>query len=382
MRKILFGLLIFGFFSCGDIIRDEIFQGKLEDFVVDEFILEKDSTTKRINLQKQITYNDELFFLSKEEKGYSLFNASSGKKTYSFTIPDEGPLSLRGYPIASQGFDNSEFVAVSSTGNVKMYIDGDQRSEINLDWSAYDELPIIQMSDNKDNFRKIGDGHFQLVNNPTNPFAESYVDINFGKWITEFDLKDGWICTSSFSSGLGEEFSNSSSAANLISVHNPNNDEFYVMFSPSDSLFQIKNCEVVRKLKLTSLSRFDYLPGIYEKIGRNRSWRSNPKSAANTDLAYDPINELYLRMVKAKTEESRPEVTDIRFRQGLNKNTYLMLVYNSKWELKAELEIIYDIGQTIGNLIPTPEGIFIPKPEQKSEDEYEFYKIDLSKFSN
>ncbi|WP_288373797.1 hypothetical protein [uncultured Algoriphagus sp.] len=382
MKKILFGLLILGFFSCGEVDSNKIFQGKLEDFVVDEFILKKDSTTKRINLQKQITYNEEHFFLSKDEKGYSLFSASNGEKNHSFTIPDEGPISLNGYHIASQGFDNSEFVAISSTGNVKMYIDGDQRAEINLDWSAYDELPMIQMSDKKDNFRKIEEGHFQLVNNPTNPFAENYVDVNFGNWIAEFDLRDGWICTSDFSSGLGEEFSNSSSAANLISVHNPINDEFYVMFSPSDSLFQIKNCEVVRKLKLTSLSRFDYLPGIYEKNGRNRSWRSNPKSAANTDLAYDPINELYLRMVKVKTEESRPEVTDIRLRQGLNKNTYLMLVYNSKWELKAELEIIYDIGQTIGNLIATPRGVFIPKPEQKSEDEYELYKIDLSKFSN
>ncbi|WP_237563212.1 DUF4221 family protein [Algoriphagus kandeliae] len=354
----------------------------MEEFVVGECSLEKDSTTRRIRLQKLVEYDGEHLFLSKEEKGYSLFSKSSGKKHYSFTIPDDGPLSLKGYPIATQGFDAGEFLAISSLGNVKQYVNGKQIAEIDLEWSTYDNLALIQMADEKDNFRKIGDSHYQIINKPINPFAEDYVDINYGEWVAEFNLQEGWICISDFSSGLGEEYSKSASAAHLISVYNHERDEFYVLFEPSDFLYQIRDCEVIKKLKLTSLTKFEYLPGIYEKTGRNSSWRSNPKSAANSDLAYDPVNKLYLRMVKVKTEESQPEVTDIRLRQGLNRNTYLMLIYDLNWELKAELEIVYDVGQTIGNLIPTPEGVFIPKPEQKSEDEYELYKIDLSQFRN
>ncbi len=383
MKKILLRLLLIVLsFSCAEKGSKEIYQGKLEDFVSGEFVFEKDSATKRITLQKLVEYSGEKFFLSKEGKGYSLFSASSGVRSHSFAIPDEGPLSLKGYIIAAQGFDDGEFVAISSLGNVKKYVDGEQQAEIDLEWSDYEELYLIQMSDQKDNFRKIGEGHYLVTNNPVSPFAENYVDVNYGKWIAEFDLQNGWICTSDFTSGLGEEYSNSSSAAHLVSVYNSDRDEYYVMFSPSDSLYQIKNCEVVKKLKLTSQTKLDYLPGIYEKNGGRKSWRGNPKSAANVALTYDPWNGLYLRMIKVLTEESQPEVTDIKLRAGLNKNTYKLVVYNLDWELVSELGIIYDVGQSYGGILATRDGLLVTKPEQTSEDEYEFYKIDLSQFAD
>jgi hypothetical protein len=152
------------------------------------------------------------------------------------------------------------------------------------------------------------------------------------------------------------------------------------MFAPSDTLYQIQNCKVLRKIGLESVTEFKYLPGLYEQNGRNKNWKNNPTSAGNTSLNYDSNNELYIRMVLVKTEETQPEIKDIRERTGLNKSTFILLVYDLEWRLKAELELFYDAGQSSGNIIASKEGIFITKPEQKSEDEYEFYKIDLSRF--
>ncbi|MDG1275955.1 MAG: hypothetical protein P8O16_01660 [Algoriphagus sp.] len=124
------------------------------------------------------------------------------------------------------------------------------------------------------------------------------------------------------------------------------------------------------------------MPGIYEQNGKNKKWRNNPESASNSALLFDSVNQLYVRNVVVKTEETQPEITDIRKRQGLNKRTHLILIYDLDWKLKAELEISYDVGQTGGQMISSNGWILISKPEQKSEDEYEFYKIDLSRFGD
>jgi len=59
-----------------------------------------------------------------------------------------------------------------------------------------------------------------------------------------------------------------------------------------------------------------------------------------------------------------------------------LLVYDHDWKLKADLEITYPAGSRFENLFTTSQGLFINKPEQASEDEYEFYKIDLSQFAD
>ncbi|WP_192348429.1 DUF4221 family protein [Algoriphagus sp. Y33] len=242
---------------------------------------------------------------------------------------------------------------------------------------------LIQMHDDQDNFKTVGNDHYQVVNKPFDIFdEEKSLNMDYRSWVVQFDLDHGWICSTDFGTPLGHEFANSTSSVDLTSVYNPDEDSFYLMFAPSDSLYQIKNCVVERRFKLSSVKPFTYLPGFYEKNGRNRSWRNNPKSASNISLTYDPVNKLYLRVVLVDVEETQPEETDILLRQGLNRNTYLMLIYDQEWNLKAEVELFYDVGQSFGEIIAAKEGLFITKPEQKSEDEYEFYKIDLSRFAD
>jgi hypothetical protein len=383
MKIILLIAVLLFTFSCAEKSSEEIYHGKLEEFFEGDFILEKDSATTNINLQKTISYNGERFFVSREDQGYSLFSVESGKKEFSFKIPKEGPLSLKGHAIAYQVFDDNEFVAVSSQGNVKQYIDGMQVKEMNLDWTDYQERMLIQMSDQGSNFRKIDSNRYQLINNPFDIFDEDKsVDLNYRKWVVEFDLEKGWVCASDFTAPLGEEFSHSASASSVITVYNDQRDEFYLIFAPSDTLFQIQNCKVIRKIALKSNTEFKFLPGIFEQNGKNKKWRNNPESASNSALLFDSVNQLYVRNVVVKTEETQPEITDIRKRQGLNKRTHLILIYDLDWKLKAELEISYDVGQTGGQMISSNGWILISKPEQKSEDEYEFYRIDLSQFAD
>ncbi len=373
----ILGLVI----SCSGKKVEDIYQGNLEDLIVEEFIFEKDSSTKRISLEKIISFQGKEVFVSREDQGYSLFNVESGKKEFSFKIPNEGPLSLKGNGIAFQVFDGNEFVAVSSQGNVKQYIDGELVKELDLDWTEYQSRMIFQMSDFSDNFLKIGSDRYQLINNPFDIFDEKKnVDLNYKKWLVEFDLDDGWICASDFSAPLGEEFSNSTSASSISSVYNSLEDEFYLIFAPSDTLFQIKNCQVVEKFPLQSKTELKYSPGLFEQNGKKKTWRNNPESASNSGLLFDSVNQLYIRKVLVKSEETQPEITDTRKRRGLNKNTYLFMVYDLDWNLKAELKTIYEPGQILSQVVSPQGGILVSKPEQASEDKYEFYKIDLSRF--
>jgi hypothetical protein len=383
MKKLLTLLVLISVLACSERKSEEIYQGKLQEFVSGSFIIEKDSTTGRLDFQKIIDHDGKRFFVSREDQGYSLFNAVTGKKEFTFKIPKEGPLSLKGHAVAYQVFDGNEFIAVSSQGNVKKYISGVEVKEMSLDWTDYQEKMLIQMSDTNDNFIKIDSNRYQLFNNPFDIFNdEKSVDLDYREWVVEFDLEEGWVCASDLKAPLGEEFSNSTSASHLKSVYNGNLNQFYLMFAPSDTLYQIQNCKVLRKIALESVTEFKYLPGLYEQNGRNKNWKNNPTSAGNTSLNYDSNNELYIRMVLMKTEETQPEIKDIRERTGLNKSTFILLVYDLGWRLKAELELFYDAGQSSGNIIASKEGIFITKTEQKSEDEYEFYKIDLSRFGD
>jgi len=381
MRKIFFIILALGFFACGSEKERVVFQGDLKEFVVDSLVVFKDSVTSRLKFQKIINFNKGRFFVSKDHEGYDLFDILTGKKEFSFRFPKEGPMALKGHPIAVQVFNGNEMVVISSQGQARKYLNGQVEEEVELAWTEFENLMLLQMQDEQDNFIKVEEDRYLITTNPFDYFAEEeFVDMNYGRWFMEFDFRNGWVCNSNFKSPLSEEFSKSSSAAIITSVYNGDDETYFSMFTASDSIYQIKNCKVEKSFELESLTSFTFLPGIFIENGRNRSWRSNPDSDSNISLVYDPANRLYIRTVLVDVVESNPEISDIRLRHGLNKTTFLLLVYNLDWQLIAELETVYEVGETFGKMIAAKEGLFINKPEQVSEDEYEFYKIDLSRF--
>jgi hypothetical protein len=97
---------------------------------------------------------------------------------------------------------------------------------------------------------------------------------------------------------------------------------------------------------------------------------------------YDSKNKLYVRFTLFEQIKTQPEIIDPRQRMYLNKNNYLLLIYDQNWNLLAELTTTFDFGTRFENLFVSKGHLFINKAEQKSEDEYEFYKIDLSRFGD
>jgi hypothetical protein len=60
----------------------------------------------------------------------------------------------------------------------------------------------------------------------------------------------------------------------------------------------------------------------------------------------------------------------------------VLSIFSGEWEPKGEYFFDFETELEVENWFLTSEGLFINKPEQKSEDEYEFWKIDLSRFAD
>ena len=63
MRKIFLYSLMIGLFSCESQKGEEVYQGNIDDLVVDSLIIFKDSTTARLDFQKVIDYKGERYFV-------------------------------------------------------------------------------------------------------------------------------------------------------------------------------------------------------------------------------------------------------------------------------------------------------------------------------
>lgn len=154
------------------------------------------------------------------------------------------------------------------------------------------------------------------------------------------------------------------------------------MFPFSDSLYQIKDCQIIVRKKLEALTPKTYFPEVFIGNGNSGSWEKPDNGAMNRHLLFDPKTNLRLRVTFINQIRTKPEIKDIRQRMFLNKTTYLLLIYDEVWNLKGEIEFTYPVGSRFENIFLSGGQVFINKPEQSPEDEYEFYKIDLSRFKN
>jgi hypothetical protein len=130
------------------------------------------------------------------------------------------------------------------------------------------------------------------------------------------------------------------------------------------------------------LTQRTYFPEVFIGDGNSGSWEKPDNGAMNRHLLYDQKTDLRIRVTLINQIRTQPEIKDIRQRIFLNEFTYLLSIYDKAWNLKGELEFNYPVGSRFENIFLSGGQVFINKPEQKSEDEYEFYKIDLSRFKN
>ena len=265
-----------------------------------------------------------------------------------------------------------------------LYQDGQLSSSFRRDIESYEPKGYLYFPDNRNALHQISEDRFEVTFNPFNPMGfregKDALDLEFRSWIGTYDQGGNLQCKSNFKAPYDESYKNSSNGGELVRMVDQGNS--WLMFSYSDSLYQIKNCEVVTRLKLDSRSPIHYLPEKFEGDSRSGTWTLPENGALNTHLLRDIRSNTYVRLVRLKEKRNQPEITDIRKRQFLNEVTYLLLAYDHDWKLKADLEITYPAGSRFENLFTTSQGLFINKPEQASEDEYEFYKIDLSQFAD
>ena len=382
MKHLYSLLLVFTFFACSK--EKEPIQGKLEDFVLGEMSFERDSETGFMGFQGSITkYGIEMAY-TKWNEIFSFYDVKNGRKTATYVVHREGPMEFKGMPEVGGFLNDGGLFVTSSTGFTNIYRNDTLALSYMRDMEAYEPGKYLYLTDKRNAFHALTDNRYELTFNPFEFMAfregRDGLDLSFKSWIGEFDGEGNLICKSDFKAPYDESYSQSSSGGNLLRM--VAEGKSWAMFPYSDSLYQIKNCKVIDRIKLTKLTPFPYYPDTYVGDRNRGSWERPENGALNLHLIHDLSSGMNVRMTLVKNEKDDPEIKDPRQRLYLDENTYLLLIYDSEWKLRAELEVVYPPGTRFENIFSTSEGLFINKPEQASEDEYEFYKIDLSRFSD
>jgi hypothetical protein len=134
--------------------------------------------------------------------------------------------------------------------------------------------------------------------------------------------------------------------------------------------------DLVKKITPDSKVEFNFLPTEVIPWGDNFTvWDLPKESSRNIFLLYDEKKDLIIKC--SKINESGAGETNFE-----RTKHYVLSVYPGDWDPLGEYFFDFESELDLENWFLTSEGLFINKPEQKSEDEYEFYKIDLSRFKN
>jgi hypothetical protein len=382
MKKLCFLILILFGFGCSK--EKELIKGKLEDFVSSEVSFERDAETGYMGFLGTVNYQSKEVVYTEWNGLFEFYDSKTGRKLGIFQIPKEGPMSLKGGISAAKAFNRSVLIATNFLGNTQVYKGDSLFTSFKLDMSHLDASGYFSMPMRGNALHQISDREYELTVDPFNFMSfrtgEDGLDLNFGAWIAKFDEEGNWICKTDFKAPYDESYVNSSLSGKMVRM--VEDGKSWAMFSYSDSLFQIENCKVVERLKLPSVTPIIYYPEKHVGDKNGGSWERPDNGALNTGLVHDQFSGLNVRMTLIKQVKPNPEVIDPRQRMFLDENTYLLLIYDQEWNLRGELEINYSTGTRFENIFSTSEGLFINKPEQKSEDEYEFYKIDLSRFGD
>ncbi|UZD22264.1 hypothetical protein PBT90_02235 [Algoriphagus halophytocola] len=377
--QFLFVLLLF---SCSK--EKEPIQGKLEDFISGEMSFERDAETGFLGFLGTVDYQSKEAAYTESIGAFNYYNPTTGRKIGSFEIPAEGPMSLKGRVHISKSFDENTVVAANTLGYTNVYKDDTLYSSFQLDMSDLESNTFFSFPLSGNALYQVAPGQYEITFNPFDFMAQRMgkngFDLTFSSWIVKFDEEGNWLCKTDFKAPYDESYANSSQASSMVRM--VENGNSWGMFAYSDSLYQIKDCKVVKRIKLPAVSPMTYFPDKYEGDKNKGSWERPEDGAINYRLVHDQPSGMFVRLTQIKERRPDPDFKDPHKRMYSDEKTFLLLIYDSEWNLRAELEVTYPSGTRFENLFSTSEGLFINKPEQASEDEYEFYKIDLSQFAD
>lgn len=322
----------------------------------------------------------------RKEWVFALISPISGKEADRIEIPTEGPESMRGGIHASIIVSENQVFQINHFGEIGEYnregkkialynFFSDYKAKINGKGGEFPlnfevtqfRCPLIQLGNNPSKFL-----------NTKKPVAAGEImtefPADFTQWLTHVDLETGEVETSDFTIPEGYEvFKNENTASVLFGAYDLKRDLYYLAWPYSDEVYLLDGVIKERVIKPFSSVEFDYFPSERKASDINTVLVQPKNASKQLFLLYDEHRDLIIRC--SKINESG--VGETKFERTKH---YVLSIYSGDWEPKGEYFFDFETQLEVENWFLTSDGLFINKPEQESEDEYEFYKIDLSRF--
>jgi hypothetical protein len=394
MKKTTYYLLaLIILFSCSKSTLEKIYQGKLDELIVGDFSLHLDSITKGVYNPRVIKEGEKELILTTKSankfKGWAFVfsDPSTGMEVDRVEIPTEGPQSMKGGIFINIVKSKNQIFLINQYGDIGEYDrNGLQVRIISAikDFSKSNEIEIpiarSKISDFRSPFIQLGLNPNSIINWKDRPGPgemRSEFQTDFKEWILFVNLETQEVLTSNFPIPTGYEFfKNDFTATSLFGAFDSNRDLYYLCWPGSNEIYVLEGVDLVKKITPSSSAQFNFLPTEVIPWGDNFTVWALPKEAStNLFLMYDADKDLILKCSKLN-ESGAGETKFDRTKH------YVLSVYSGDWDPLGEYFFDFESELDLENWFLTSEGLFINKPEQKSEDEYGFYKIDLSRFKN
>ena len=397
MKKIYLCLLaVISVLSCAEKETEEIYQGKLEELIIGELTLKKDSLTRDFSNLKIVrdTADEYLIYSrfdpSSKKNVFSFFNPRTFKVEHEIKIDSEGPNSMKGgahyLPVSL-----NNILAVNPQGHVGTYDPyGVKITELKNKLNQSDKIESMLRLETRKGLMYFQFPYLQVGQDPsflsnisnlkkTSGPGElrSSFPLDFHSWLTRINLETGEIENSDFGIPEGYEiFEGDMTATQLVGAYDSKRDVFNLVWPYSEEIYVLKGLDLRKKIVPKSTFDFNFLPSEIIPWGdRFTVWALPKEASKNIFLLYDSLRDLYIKCSKINESGSG----ETKFERTKH---YVLSIFSGNWEPKGEYFFDFEIELEVENWFLTSEGLFINKPEQASEDEYEFYKIDLSRFAD
>ncbi|MCE7055776.1 DUF4221 domain-containing protein [Algoriphagus sp. AGSA1] len=380
MKKTLLRLLLIVLiFSCAEKEDEEIYQGKLEELIVGEISLIKDSLTSVIDIKQILVIDDVEYPVSGDKQNVKIYSLETGRVIHDFQLPLIGPYAFDDYVALFYADSKNEIAVLNTQGMFYEYEEGVLLKRILIN----SEIPYLTTLGSA--LYKLKKGRYRTVISPLSFFTtkdNSAYDKSLEKWVLDFDSNNKQIDFY----GIDFPFGYLKKFATDIRSYPPDllyldfEGLSYYTFPYSDSVFIYKDSLLVSKSIFEPARKPNYGGSEFviktsvtnDRIGL---YELKKESSATIDLLFDKTRDLFL-LLRKLNESGTGETNDSR-----TKN-YSLSFYNRDFDSLGEFDFSYPPNSDLKNWFITSEGLFINKPEQESEDEYGFYKIDLSGFAN
>ncbi|PZX59194.1 hypothetical protein LV84_01220 [Algoriphagus ratkowskyi] len=345
MKRLCLLFLIIVIFSCAEKGTEKIYQGKLEELLLEDFSLEKDSLTRGFTNLRVLTDSDNEYLVyprsARSVKGtsYIFLNLKTSEIEQEITIPSESPDAMSGggyyLPISPD-----KILAVNRKGWTAAYDSkGSKLSELKSELNLSSTLESLVMAETKRGmmyfqhpYIQIGQNpsHFNTISKNTGPGEmRSSFPLDFKSWLTRINVQTGEIENSDFGIPDGYEvFEGDVTATQLLGAYDEKRGVYALAWPYSEELYVLEGLNLQKKVIPKSTITFNFLPSEIIPVGEMwTAWTLPKEASANVFLLYDSYRDLNIRCSKIKesgTGETKFERT----------KHYILSIYSGEWEPK------------------------------------------------